>query len=88
MIKDGWVDEDKLNDFLFSAQYYDVVGGAKDAYLGSESSRHSWAQYLKDLRKQKKSKADNPQDSIMHLPEAENLMGHILEKWLKSKQTS
>jgi hypothetical protein len=46
------------------------------------------AQYLKDLRKQKKSKADNPQDSIMHLPEAENLMGHILEKWLKSKQTS
>jgi hypothetical protein len=88
MIKDGWVDEGKLNDFLFSAQYYDVVGGAKDAYLGSESSRHSLAQYLKDLRKQKKSKADNPQDNIMHLPEAENLMGHILEKWLKSKQTS
>jgi hypothetical protein len=24
----------------------------------------------------------------MHLPEAENLIGHILEKWLKSKQTS
>ena len=88
MIKDGWVDEGKLNDFLFSAQYYDVVGGAKDAYLGSESSRHSWAQYLKDLRKQKKSKADNPQDRIMHLPEAENLMRNILEKWLKSKQTS
>jgi hypothetical protein len=88
MIKDGWVDEGKLNDFLFSAQYYDVVGGAKDAYLGSESARHSWAQYLKDLRKPKKSKADNPQDSIMHLPEAENLMRNILEKWLKSKQTN
>lgn len=88
MIKDGWVDEGKLNDFLFSAQYYDVVGGAKDAYLGLESARHSWTQYLKDLRKRKRSKADNPQDSIMHLPEAENLMRNILEKWLKSKQTS
>jgi hypothetical protein len=88
MIKDGWVDEGELNLFLFSAQYYDVVGGAKDAYLGLESARHSWAQYLKDLRKRKRSKADNPQDSIMHLPEAENLMRNILEKWLKSKQTS
>ncbi len=88
MIKDGWVDEGELNHFLFSAQYYDVVGGAKDAHLGLESDQHSWAQYLKDLRKPKRSKADTPQDSIMHLPEAETLIGNILEKWLKSKQAS
>jgi len=88
MIRDGWVDEDKLNDFLFSAQYYDVVGGAKDAHLGVESARHSWTQYLKDIRRRKRSEADNPQDSIMHLPEAEDLMRNILERWLKSKQTS
>jgi hypothetical protein len=88
MIKDGWVDEGELNHFLSSAQYYDVVGGAKDARLGFESGQHPWAQYLKDLRRRKQSKADTPQDSIMHLPEAENLIGNILEEWLKSKQTS
>ena len=88
MIKERWVDEGKLSDFLFSAQYYDVVGDAKDAYFGVESGRHSWAHYLRDLTKRKKSKADNPQDSIMQLTEAENLIRTILEAWLESKQTS
>jgi hypothetical protein len=86
-----WVDGNKLESFSTSAQYYDAIGGAKDAYLGLDGGRHTISEFQKEMKEAedkalKKGQKNRPPPLVMHLPEAENLIRNLLKKWLESKQ--
>jgi hypothetical protein len=92
MLEDRWVDKDKLKRFRTSAQYYDALGGAKDAYLGLDGGRHTLSESQKKMKEEedealKKGKRYRPPPPVMHIAEAENLIRNLLKKWLESAQT-
>jgi hypothetical protein len=79
IINNGWIDERKLDDFTYAANYYDLLvkTGAGNVYL--DESRHGEGNF------QRKSKGKPIRTDIMHKPEAKNVIGDLIRNWLKFK---
>lgn len=89
--KKGWTEKGKRVSFYWSATHYDALVKATDE-LGLDKGRHDKKEFehkeKNRLEKIQKGKNVNPYPNLMHLPEAQSLIGCVLKKWLQFKRNS
>ena len=89
--KMGWTKKGKRVSFNWSATHYDALVEATDE-LGFDKGRHDKKEFeiieKNRLEEIQKGKNVNPYPNLMHLPEAQGLIGCVLKKWLQFKKNS